>query len=297
MNIDTQNRTPVENFKKTPLFEVVNIEKLWWALMNSKGILNTEVQDLYRKARILYEKIILNDYKVVELQEVEYCLWKLHYKCIDEFRKKVKSASSNASNLQNGIDIHTEGFRYFLFEATEFYKELITNTRILYEKDDVNDSVKPLKIHDFQYIHHRFLVCLGDLARYRELSKKNDLENRNWSAAANYYFEATKVCPDSGNPQNQLALLATYVGDDFLALYHCVRSLAVKEPFPDAWDNLMLLFENNRSSHLPSLSVEERFDFSNPSQRVISSTNSHERKVDLWPLFVRMISFFLVKSR
>lgn len=41
----------------------------------------------------------------------------------------------------------------------------------------------------------------------------------------------------------QLALLATYVGDSFLALYHCIRSLAVKEPFPDAWNNLMLLFE------------------------------------------------------
>ena len=41
----------------------------------------------------------------------------------------------------------------------------------------------------------------------------------------------------------QLALLATYIGDDFLALYHCIRSLAVKEPFPDALDNIMLLFE------------------------------------------------------
>lgn len=41
----------------------------------------------------------------------------------------------------------------------------------------------------------------------------------------------------------QLALLATYIGDDFLALYHCIRSLAVKEPFPDARDNIMLLFE------------------------------------------------------
>lgn len=38
-------------------------------------------------------------------------------------------------------------------------------------------------------------------------------------------------------------MLATYVGDEFLALYHCIRSLAVKEPFPDAHDNLILLFE------------------------------------------------------
>lgn len=41
----------------------------------------------------------------------------------------------------------------------------------------------------------------------------------------------------------QLAVLATYVGDEFLALYHCIRSLAVKEPFPDAQNNLILLLE------------------------------------------------------
>jgi len=44
----------------------------------------------------------------------------------------------------------------------------------------------------------------------------------------------------------QLAVLATYVGDEFLALYHCIRSLAVKDPFPDAWNNLILLFERVR---------------------------------------------------
>jgi hypothetical protein len=101
-----------------------------------------------------------------------------------------------------------------------------------------------------------------------------------------------------------LAVLATYVGDEFLALYHCVRSLAVKEPFPDAWDNLILLFERvrldffphlwliifilntftptsifylgisygvmilqNRSSHLRSLHGEADFDFLKPFER------------------------------
>ena len=44
----------------------------------------------------------------------------------------------------------------------------------------------------------------------------------------------------------QLAVLAIYVGDEFLALYHCIRSLAVKDPFPDAWNNLILLFERVR---------------------------------------------------
>lgn len=45
----------------------------------------------------------------------------------------------------------------------------------------------------------------------------------------------------------QLAVLATYVGDEFLALYHCIRSLAVREPFPDAHDNLIVLLERVKS--------------------------------------------------
>ncbi|KAF2297726.1 hypothetical protein GH714_002465 [Hevea brasiliensis] len=71
----------------------------------------------------------------------------------------------------------------------------------------------------------------------------------------------------------KLAVLATYVGDEFLALYHCIRSLAVREPFPDAWNNLILLFERNRSYHLHSLCSEAHFDFLNPSESTVQ-TNS-----------------------
>ncbi len=44
----------------------------------------------------------------------------------------------------------------------------------------------------------------------------------------------------------QLAVLATYVGDELLALYRYFRSLAVELPFGTARDNLVLLFEKVR---------------------------------------------------
>ena len=104
-------------------------------------------------------------------------------------------------------------------------------------------------IDNFHAMVFFFFFGLGDLARYKELCEKPDVQSCNWSVAATYYLEATMIWPDSGNPQNQLAVLAIYVGDEFLALYHCVRSLAVKEPFLDAWENLYLLFEKNRLSN------------------------------------------------
>lgn len=41
----------------------------------------------------------------------------------------------------------------------------------------------------------------------------------------------------------QLAVLATYVGDELLAVYRYFRSLAVESPFLTARDNLIILFE------------------------------------------------------
>jgi hypothetical protein len=140
----------------------------------------------------------------------------------------------------------------------------------------------------------------------------------------------------------QLAVLATYVGDEFLALYHCIRSLAVKDPFPDAWNNLFLLFERvrlqlmfqqiavlpyfflwqfsvdfvvfqNRSSHLHYLSSEACFDFLRPSEssvwteaqsandflncKPLKAEDEGSRETHLWPLIIRTISFFFIKSR
>ncbi|KAK1424737.1 hypothetical protein QVD17_20075 [Tagetes erecta] len=287
--------------KQTSFLEVVNIEKILWATIQHKGILNPEVQDLYRKARSCYEKIILNDYQTVDLQELEYSLWKLHYKHIDEYRKKIKKISTSAES-PNNLNSHVDGFKLFLSEVAEFYKDLVTKFRRVSE---------PALLQKCHYVCHRFLVCLGDVSRYTELCKKPDVQK--WAVAATYYLEASTVWPYSGNPQNQLALLATYIGDDFLALYHCIRSLAVKEPFPDARDNIMLLFEKNKSSQLQSLSTDAHIDFTKPLKRLSSQIKSHSSidstnvnklranehvapvKTDLWPLFVRMISFFLVK--
>lgn len=206
----------------------IDAEKQLWVSIQSKGILHADVQDLYHKAQSAYENIILNNHTVVDLQDVEYSLWKLHYKHIDEFRKRIRNNSINSdntksetrkqdvSNVLNSINSHMEGFKLFLSEATEFYKDLIRKFRHscgLPEGSSVHKkgsgctfSVELEILHKCHYASHRFLVCLGDLARYKELCKKPDGQNRKWAVAATYYLEATMIWPDSGNPQNQVLL-------------------------------------------------------------------------------------------
>lgn len=318
--------------KQDIFLEVFNTEKQLLGLIHSKGLLDKDIQELYRKARASYQSIILNHYDDVDLQEVEYFLWKLHYKHINEFRKNIRQCCTNGETIkgetvrldaeaQGNINRYVEGFKSFLFEAADFYNNLIKTFRevcglpgetFLYNNGDSSFSTRAIKLGKCQFACHRFLICLGDLARYGELCKKQDAFK--WSGAFSYYLEASRIWPASGNPHNQMALLATYVGDAFLALYHCTRSLAVKEPFPDAGNNLMLLFEENRSLNLSSLSGEAHIDFFKPAEKIYlpsasesvdgSSNNSNLEttnilspgKSELWLLFVRLISIFLGRS-
>lgn len=278
----------MEASKSSFLVEVNNIEKQLWTLIHTKGILHPHVSELYTKAGSTYEHIFKSNLQQEELQEAEFCLWKLHYKHIDEFRKGLKADDPAKSNT------HMKAFKLFLLRAAEFYRNLISKVRGYYYKGLSEESRGKSR-----FLCHRFYICLGDLERYKEQYLKAH-GHCDWSTAATYYLEAAKSWPDSGNPHNQLAVLATYVGDEFLALYHCVRSLAVKEPFPGASNNFILLFEKNRSSPLHSLSTDAEFNFLNPSERknFDFSKAKGESKTgnDLWPLAVRTISFFFLKS-
>nr|KYP76304.1 Telomerase-binding protein EST1A [Cajanus cajan] len=290
--------------EKQILFEIGNSERQLWALIHSKGLLHSDVQVLYRNIRSSYERAILNNHTYSELQDVEYSLWKLHYKHIDEFRKIIKRSSGNAENKKSGMaqdgivqinnDNHIKEFKSFLSEASEFYQTLIVKLR------------KHYGVPEEALIHAEMSIFMPPL-----LSLYGGSVQQNWSVAATHYLEATRIWPDSGNPQNQLAVLATYIGDDFLALYHCMRSLAVKEPFPDAWNNLILLLEKNRSSHLQYVSSEVCFDFFKPSQKISKETelqpnydssncnmyegeSNHFIDTKLWSLVVRTISFLFI---
>ena len=162
----------------------------------------------------------MSEREQLELQDVEYSLWKLHYKLIDEFRKRIKRSSANAESPKLGTtqspNNHVAEFRLFLLEATKFYQKLILKIReycgvpkegLLYKAFDASKGIDPKnKKKTCRFLCHRLLVCLGDLARYMEQHEKPDVHSHKWLAAATHYLEATMVWHDSGNPHNQVIL-------------------------------------------------------------------------------------------
>jgi len=92
------------------------------------------------------------------------------------------------------------------------------------------------------------------LARYKELHAVVEGRAADWSVAASYYQQSSKLWPHDGNSHNQLAVLATYTGDNMQAVYHYFFSLAVATPFVTARANVKLLFEKNQQ-HVGQLHV------------------------------------------
>ncbi|XP_061342799.1 nonsense-mediated mRNA decay factor SMG7-like [Gastrolobium bilobum] len=218
-----------------------------------------------------YEAIILEDHAFSEQHNIEYALWQLHYKRIEELRTYFSAALTSVSSKSsqggkgpvrpdrlNKIRLQ---FKTFLSEATGFYHDLIMKIRAKYGlplgyfEDSENwivmekDGKKSAEMKNGLISCHRCLIYLGDLARYKGLYGEGDSIKREFAAASSYYLQAASIWPSSGNPHHQLALLASYSGDELATIYRYFRSLAVDSPFTTARDNLIVAFEKNRQSY------------------------------------------------
>ena len=96
----------------------------------------------WQQIRENYEAIILEDHAFSEQHNVEYALWQLHYKRIDELRAHFSAAmASTGSNSSQSLKGPTRPdrtkkirlqFKTFLSEATGLYHDLIVKIRAKY---------------------------------------------------------------------------------------------------------------------------------------------------------------------
>ncbi|CAM6086076.1 unnamed protein product [Calypogeia fissa] len=265
--------------------QALELEKQLRALLQSKAPFDPSVRALRNRICESYEAVILEDHEFAESHEVEQAIWRLHYKCIEEFRARLRKSTAAAAAAASAPVIPMPGarlpparrdtsqkilsvFKSFLSEATGFYHNLILKLRAKhglpqnyspFEAEPsglARDDKRAAELKSCDLSCHRCLIFLGDLARYKESHGEADVRSRDWSVAAGYYQQAISLWPSSGNPHNQLAVLATYVSDELLAVYRYFRSLAVENPFLTARDNLIILFEKNRN-HYAQLPPQE----------------------------------------
>lgn len=183
--------------------------------------------NVWQQIRENYEAIILEDHTFSEQHNIEFTLWQLHYKRIEEFRSHINAvlASSSSDVAQNvkgpsrpdRIAKLKLQFRTFLSEATGFYHDLILKIRSKYglplgyfpeDQESQNladkDGKKLAEVKKGLVSCHRCLIYLGDLARYKGLYGEGDSKNREYAAASSYYMQAASLLPASGNPHHQV---------------------------------------------------------------------------------------------
>lgn len=173
-----------------------------------------------------YEAIILEDHAFSEQHNIEFSLWQLHYRRIEELRSHlsaaVTAASSKASQVGKGsvrpdrVNKIRMQFKTFLSEATGFYHDLIMKIRskyglpLGYFEDSENrivmekDGKKSAEMKKGLISCHRCLIYLGDLARYKGLYGEGDSKKREFAAASSYYLQAASIWPSNGNPHHQV---------------------------------------------------------------------------------------------
>ena len=180
----------------------------------------------WQQIRENYEAIILEDHAFSEKHNIEYALWQLHYKRIEELRAYFNAAHTSVSSKSSmggkgpvrpdRITKIRLQFKTFLSEATGFYHDLIMNIRAKYGlplgyfEDAENkiivgkDGKKSSEMKKGLISCHRCLIYLGDLARYKGLYGGGDSKKREYAAASSYYLQAATTWPSSGNPYHQV---------------------------------------------------------------------------------------------
>jgi protein SMG7 len=193
-------------------------------------------------------------------------------------------------------------FRQFLTEEEKFWTQLVVRLRRSFGLDEVHASLVALDLippdievapaqqqaeavgrgqnifpvedesvfpsHSEQRqnqlsIVSKVLVCLGDIARYKEQyndkggrpkagqeigppAKKNGkkqngdfiIRSRDYDKAQQRYEHARILVPSEGNASHQMAILASYQRDTFGSLVHYYRALCVQQPYETAAENM-----------------------------------------------------------
>ena len=143
-------------------------------------------------------------------------------------------------------------------------------------------------------IFSKAIVCLGDIARYRELyneaggrpkaghedgtvpakrggrGRRGGIPGfdsipraRNYDKAIQCYEQARFLFPVEGNSSHQLAVLAFYQGDMFSSLFHHYRALCVRQPYDTASENVKKILnkaleqKSKKTKDVPQTTIPE----------------------------------------
>lgn len=192
----------------------------------------------------IYQQVLLQDLEYALDCKVEQELWNYGFKNYIGILQNMVKDKKNPRRTESQAMLS-----WCLEAASGFYLTLLQEICVAFDLDlscrrrdsvyGISDNYNAAPNRLIQpnttscsYICQHCLVHLGDIARYRNQNRQ----------AESFYRHAVQLSPHSGQPYNQLALLDSSRGDRLGTVFHYVRSVAVKHPFPAAATNLKRMF-------------------------------------------------------
>ncbi|KAF1835822.1 hypothetical protein BDW02DRAFT_494931 [Decorospora gaudefroyi] len=223
------------------------------------GVACADLAAVLQEYRAACEALIFSNFEYASAHELQTALWNAHLKVNNIFRQGHRLLKRSKDHVVE-IRKFQKAYLQFIKASQRFYRQYILNLDAQFDgipelrkiaqswKDDTSKSSPRQRIPAHLKTQvlvscHQTLIHLGDLSRYRETELNEKNKERNWGPAKGYYNLAAEIYPHSGHAHNQLAVIAREDGDHFRCVYHLYRSLASKDPYPQAKANLATQFK------------------------------------------------------
>jgi len=177
-------------------------------------------------------------------RDVDTHIWKTVYHQVIEMLKlaflDVEHTSPETRQLLRSQLLH------IFEEGVDYYNQMLQYIGEIYHLDlerfyDVLEPRDLSKTGRLALIAaQKVLLCLGDLARYKEQVNSTT----NYGRARQYYLKANHLDMRNGRPFNMLAILAKMSNRKFEAVYYNIRCLKSRNPFlPVSKEGLNVIFD------------------------------------------------------
>ena len=145
----------------------------------------------------------------------------------------------NRKTLKNSLmNLFEEGVDYYMQLLTDLATTYGVDLELYYDPLEPREGVDRMA-RLARISAQKCLLCLGDLARYREQVNSST----NYGRARQFYAKANHLEMRNGRPFNMLAILAKVNNRKFEAVYYHVRCLSSRNPFQSSKEGLVTIFE------------------------------------------------------
>jgi len=202
-----------------------------------------EVRETRHQIMAAARFLMKNDMMFVAEREVEIHIWKtVYYQVIEMLKASYfdveNTTPENRKTLKASLmNLFDEGVDYYTQLLTDLSTTYRIDLELYYDPLEPREGVDRLA-RLARMSAQKCLLCLGDLARYREQVNSSS----NYGRARQFYSKANHLDMRNGRPFNMLAILAKMNHRRFEAVYYHVRCLSSRNPFQSSKEGLVTIF-------------------------------------------------------